>query len=301
MLKRRVVPSRWEAVTDGEEVDLADIAARLLDLIADDPSECVLERADRRTAVLLHKAATPTRPLRLQLLSLKDSDSRPIQFRPGSPPEDMVIDPDSFTGEATHVCIWPDGVAAQDWFTDVPRLSRLSEFLRHKLNVRVRFIPVYDESLLDQLWDIRGQMRRASLTLRQDHNPAEDQGVFGALVPAAFGAKAPSLKVELGMGRSGPRNQYLPAGVDEAVLAAAETTPEVLENLVVWGRSRKTGEMVEVNLLKNRVGADVSLQRRSDASGLPDEREAFKAIWSAVGTLRADGRLGLSGASSQKA
>ena len=106
MLNRRVVADRRGLPFHKEEqIDLVDIADQLSKLTASDPLECLLDVDDRHSAVVLYEGPTSALPLRLFLLALRDSDSRPIQFTPGSPLSDMEMSC-GFAGDVTDVALW---------------------------------------------------------------------------------------------------------------------------------------------------------------------------------------------------
>jgi len=56
----------------------------------------------------------------------------------------------------------------------------------------------------------------------------------------------------------------------------------MLENLIVTSRSKTTGTMVKINLLKSRVEEKIDLQRSSADSSRPDEAYVFTVISSTV-------------------
>lgn len=290
MIHRRVVLSGWKPSRQSSTVDLEAVHDGLLDLINGDPDQCVLEGNDRVTAVLPGRKRNGG--LELQLLGLRDENGRSIQFRPGSPLADLRLLEGHKTGEVTHVCMWPDGIAAQDWFADVPRLSRLSEFLRVKLQTHVQFSPIFDQSLWDALQDVTGQLRYVRVSLHQDTVPddAEDLGVF-ATYRRQMDPRVPVMDMGLKMGRRSPRDAYLPDSIDADIQRAADVAPEMLENLVVRGRSRSTGRMRTINVYKNRIEQEVEIAPSTEDSGRPDPGAAYRAITDVVNGMRNDGRL----------
>ena len=296
MIKRRIVPSRCQPLLQSGNLDLEAIADGLEDLAGNKASDLVLEiDEDRRSAVVLIQRASKTSPLRLQLLALRGDDDRPIQFRPGSPLSSVGVEAGASTGDVTQVSIWPDGVTAQDWYGDVPRLTRLAEFLRIRFEMRYHFKPIYSSSLLDSLADLHGQIRGVRISINGDHKATPDPGVFGSLIPEWFGSKAPSVSVNLGMGKYGPRNQYLDDDVEQAVLSVAERGEEILDNLIVVGRSISTGKMRTINLLRERLQKEVQIERSTTDTSRPDEEAAFTIIESVVEGWRDSDALGVTG------
>ncbi|MFC4087262.1 hypothetical protein, partial [Amycolatopsis samaneae] len=103
-------------------------------------------------------------------------------------------------------------------------------------------------------------------------------GAFGELIPAVFGSRAPSLNVQLGMGRYGPRDRFLDAGIEDAVFDIAEHAHEQVDRMVVGGINPTTGKAERVDLLNERVQIERNLPENPRVKSIPESDVAFLAI-----------------------
>lgn len=277
MIKRTLVLGAWHAGR-GQAPTLTELGRSIRDFVEQGPEASVLNVGDHRTAVVVHQIPTTvTEPLKLQLFSLRDPSGMPVRYTPGQPLEDFKLEDGTFAGDVAHVTLWADGWIGQDWYRDVPRVTRLCEYLRKQLNVRIETTSLYDSDLADDLNDIRGQLRTVAISNNPRH-PQDYKGTFATLVPSAFGSKAPSFSINLGMGRFGPRDQYLPEQLSDAVYEEIERGLDQFDSFVVSGRSRNTGKVVTINLLKRRIGDQVELPPSDGMPGLPDPDATFSAL-----------------------
>jgi hypothetical protein len=161
-------------------------------------------------------------PAKLQLLALRDPDNRPLQFGPGEPlgPIDMLAH--RYPADVTHVEIRPDGLAGQDFHGNAPRLSRLSRYSVRKVTHFVSFEQLFQPDVAYRLDDVRGQLRGVDIALTRPERLDHNAGLFGTLIPAVYGRKAPSVSV-VGMGRFGPRDRYLDSETEAHIFEIAET------------------------------------------------------------------------------
>lgn len=293
MLTRKLTFSRWQSIEDRAPFVPHEAAEAVVRLSATDPRQAVLTDGDSSTVVLVPDAGSATSPTKLQLLALRDPDNRPLQFGPGEPlgPIDMLAH--RFPADLTHVELWPDGIACQDFHGNAPRLTRLSRYFRLKLTQFVVFEQLYQADLADRLEDVRGQLRRIELALTRPERLDVDAGLFGTLIPAVYGHRAPSVSVHIGMGRFGPRDRFLDAETEAQVFEIAERAHDLVDQLIITGRSRATGRSATVDLVNERLFAARQLPRSTAGGSMPDTTETHAAMeelysqWSTDGTLAA--------------
>lgn len=184
-----------------------------------------------------------------------------------------------FATDVTHVTIWPDGFAAQDWHGHAPRLGRLAHFIRSQSRGSVVFNNLYRPDMLQRLERLRGRLRKVEMALTSPEYADQDRaGVIETLLPAVYGHRAPSITVNFGMGRFGPRDRYLDDQTEDAVYSIAENAQEMVDRLVVHGYDPQAGRVVRVNLLSERIGHDVSVPPNPEAATLPDEDAIFAEV-----------------------
>lgn len=291
MLKRKLTFYRWLSVPNRPPFEPYAAAGGVAALVEQDPSTAILTEAEATTAVIVNSVGDPATPTRLQLLALRDPDNRPLQFGPGEPlaPIDMLAD--RYPADVTHVTLWPDGYAAQDFHGNAPRAGRLARYLRRQVDAFVNLEQLYQPDMLDRLDDIRGQLRGVDIALTRPEHVDQDPGVLGTLVPAVYGHRAPSVSVHVGMGRYGPRDRFLDAETEEAILATAERAQELVDSMVITGRSRTTGRSATVDLLNERLYVERELPRSQQGGSLPDAESAFAELEAAYRDLRDCGRL----------
>jgi hypothetical protein len=93
------------------------------------------------------------------------------------------------------------------------------------------------------------------------------------------------------MGRYGPRNRYIDNDIEEAVFQVAENAQEMVDRMIISGFDPQAGRVVNVNLLTERVGHEVSIEPNPEAVTLPDERLVFDEIADARRTMEDEGVL----------
>lgn len=292
MIDRRCYISTWASLEGRPPFEPWAAAAAVAQMTAGDPESAILEDGDATTAVVVTDHGSSSVPTKLQLLALRKFEDRPLQYTPGEALSAINLPDGYFTADITHVVLWPSGFAAQDFHGDAPRLSRLAVYLRRKTSMTVQFDSLYDPSITERLEEIAGQIRSVDIALTSpERSAAVSQGVFSNLFPSAFGDRAPSISVKLGMGRYGPRDRYLDSNVQEAALSVAENASELVDRMVIVGRSKRTGRTVRLNLLNERLGDDVELQPASEGSSLPDTDSAFSELERVYGEIEASGGL----------
>jgi len=176
-----------------------------------------------------------------------------------------------------HVVIWGDGYAAYDPHRDAPTMSRLSWYARRRTNQSVRFVNLYDRSLIDRLREL-DELTVVQLRIaRSEADQAiadQDLGLLGGLFALYRGSESATLDAKLSVGRS--RSRELSDDVRDDVFALAERASEVLDHLVVRGRHE--GRSVELDLLTQRIQRRVRLPRIGPAIRAPEMDATFDRI-----------------------
>jgi hypothetical protein len=286
MVTRKLVFYRWLSMNAKPDFSPHDSAAFLKERIDQDPLFAVLEGEEITSAVNIVQAGDEHSPVRLQLLALRNPEHRPLQWRPGAPLAPLPLLKGQYPADVTHVAIWPDGIAAQDFHGNAPRLGRLSYFLRHKAQSYVSFEPLYRPGMFERLNNLRGQLRSVHMAMTRPEYTHKDRGFFATLVPAAYGAKAPSVNVQLGIGRYGPRDRYLDEATEEAVFSIAEDANDYVNKLIVTGINRQTGRSETVNLLSERLQVEVEILPSGAGEVMPDPTTTFTFLDDAYGDFQ---------------
>lgn len=292
MLDRRCFISSWSSSSERAAFEPWESAQRLLDTASRQPDDLILEDGDSVTALVVDVVGSATSPTKLRVLALRKRENRPLQYSPGQPLSPINLPSGYYTADITHVILWPDGFATQDFHSDAPRLSRLATYLRKQLEAQVYFESLFDPSIIARLAEIRGQIRSVDVALTSpSRDTSMNDAVFANLIPAAFGDRAPSISIRLGMGRYGPRTRYLSDEVQESIIQVAERASELVDRMIIVGRSRETDRNITLNLLNERLGDDLQLRQSADDSSLPDTGHTFEELQRVFDEARADGRL----------
>ena len=290
MVARQLVFYRWSSMDTKPPFLPHEAFGELGNKIGGDPAFAVIENDDVTTAVTVVAAGSPTDPAKIQLLALRNADNRPSQRQPGGQLGPLPMQDGQYPADATHVMIWPDGIAAQDLHRNAPRLGRLSFYVRQHVSAYVSFEPLYRPDMLERLRQLRGQVRWVEISLSHPEYLPADRGAFGTLIPAVFGSRVPSVAVHLGMGRHGPRDRFLDGATEQAVFQIAEDAHDQVDRLLLAGRDRTTGKVERVNLLSERLQIQAEIAARADAPALPqEEEEVFRALAAAYASFRDQG------------
>jgi hypothetical protein len=279
MVTRKLVFNRWASINMQPQFVPNLVANGLALRTEEDANFAKLENdSDITTAVEVVDEGTDTTPSKFLLLALRQAINRPLQWEPGEPLGPLALLDSQYPADVTHVAVWPDGFAAQDFHTNAPRLGRLSYYLRHKMRAHVTFEPLYVEDMVRRLRSMRGQLRSVHIGMTKPEYAVKDNRAFAKLLPAAFGPEAPSLNVAIGMGRYGPRNRFLDQATEEAVFAVAEDAHDYVSSLIVKGVSKETGRVVTINLLAERLHVERELPASVTMTNLPDSDATFQAM-----------------------
>ncbi|MET8557644.1 hypothetical protein ABZV64_22195 [Streptomyces sp. NPDC004959] len=290
MLKRKLVFHRWVSVGGRPAFDPRDVAARLRSRVAADGDFAVFDSGDAVTAVEVVQVGSEGDPTNFKLYALRNADNRPFKWDSTGSARPISFRPHEYPADVSHVSIWPDGTCAQDYAKEVPRLSRLSLFLRRKMNAHVKFDALYREDMLTKLKSLQGQIRSVEVAMTKRH-PDSSGGVFGTLIPETFGERAPSVRFTLGMGRYGPRNRYLDGETEEQIFSLAEQADDFVSNMIIRGRNSSTGRVETVNLLQERLQTEANFSRSSDVPSLPNAAEVFRALEQSYQVFQRDGKI----------
>lgn len=289
MITRSLVFYRWQSENTRAEFVPHEVATRLAAETVHDPEFAVLRGQDVTTAVTVVDPGSKDRPTRLQLMALRTEDQHPSQWQPGGRLGLLPVRKGHYPADVTHVTVWPTGFASQDLHKNAPRLGRLSFFIRTKVREYISFDPLYNPRMYEKLLRMRGTLRSIEIGITKPEYADRDMGILETFLPSAFGPRAPSLRVKVGMGRYGPRNRYLDENLEEVAFAAAENAHELVDALIISGFDPTLGKVDTINFLKQRLKRDVELPRSSDVPSLPDADAAFDAMASAYQQLTDDG------------
>ncbi|GAB7074412.1 hypothetical protein [Streptomyces sp. JCM 18897] len=290
MLKRKLVFHRWGSVGGKPDFDPRDVAARLRSKIADNGDFAIFDSGDAVTAVEVVQVGSDVEPTNFRLFALRNADNRPFKWDSAGSVSPISLRAHEYPADVSHVSLWPDGTCAQDYGKEVPRLSRLSLFLRRKMNAHVRFDALYREDMLTKLKALQGHIRSVEVAMTKRH-PDQSGGVFGTLIPETFGHRAPSIRFTLGMGRYGPRDRYLDGETEEQIFALAEQADDFVSNMVIRGRNSATGRVETVNLLQERLQTETEFARSSTVPSMPNPDEVFRALDQIYQTFQRDGKI----------
>lgn len=276
MVDRRIVFYRWQSANAQVPFIPHESAHLLADAIAADESASILVRSDSTTAIRVLDPGRENVPSRIQLLAVRNKDDLPVEWSPGQTIRSLVMADGYSTADVTHFLIWPDGFVAQDWHNFAPRPSRLAQMLRVKAGAHASINVLYRPDMLASLMRLRGHLRSVELAITSPELvDVERPGMMATLFPAAFGHRAPSLSLRLSMGRFGPRDRYIDSQTEEAVFQIAEQAQELVDSMTVSGVDPDTGRKLSVNLLKERIGQEVSVEPSPDAENIPHEQFVF--------------------------
>ncbi len=274
MLKRKLLFYNWSP-SGRADFQPAAAATRLEQGIANSADFSIVDNNGVITALEVISRGGGQEPTNFRMLALRGADDRPFKWDPTGSVGPIGLLDTEYPADVTHVSMWPDGICAHDYGRDVPRITRLSFFLRHKLSEHVSFEPIYKADMHQKLRDMTGQLRSVELAVTKPEYAPRDRGAFANLFPAAFGEEAPSARITLGMGRYGPRTRYLDQATEEEVFALAENAADLVTQMIIRGRSQRTGRVETVNLLSEHLQSESELRRSQAIPSMPDAAHAF--------------------------
>jgi hypothetical protein len=289
MLKRKLVFYRWTSVAGRPAFDPTAVADRLAGEIHADRSYQLIDKDGVITAVEVVSTGDSREPAKFRLLALRGEEDRPFKWDPNSSIGPISLLANEYPADATHVSIWPDGYCAHDLGRYSPRVSRLAFFLRQKMQEYVQFDPLYNEEAFRRLEEMAGQLRAFDLAMTKPEYSTRERGTFGRLWPAVAGEELPSVRVTLGMGRYGPKDRYIDQDLEEELMELARNASDLLTGMVVRGRNKRTNRMEQVNLLTEKLSAEVEVPARADIPSAPRVDSVFFELEQAYKNYKRDG------------
>ncbi len=278
MLPRSLVFYQWHAEPMRAPFRPSEVATRLAAEAVGDPKFLVLKGKEVTTAVSVVDVGDDSRPTRLQLLALRTEDQHPTQWQPGGKIDILPVLAGHYPADVSHVTLWPDGIAGQDLHKNAPRPGRLSFFLRSKLAQYVSFEPLYNPDMFEKLLRMRGSLRSVEIGITRPDYSSRDAGILETFMPGAFGPKAPSLRVKVGIGRFRPKNEYLEQPLEDAAFEAAERAHDIVDTLIISGYDPQVGKIDTINLTKQRLKVEVDLPRDKAVPALPNADATFTEL-----------------------
>ncbi|MBA3743182.1 hypothetical protein [Sporichthya sp.] len=291
MLQRRLVFERWSSLPGQDRFAPHDVCARLAARIAQDPEIALLQDREIATGIEVLRVGSDEEMSVIRLMALRTPDKRPLQWEPGTPLSPLQLLDRQYPADVTYMVLWPDGYAAQDLHGHAPRFGRLAHYLRKHLDEHVGFEPLFQPDTFARLMRMRGQLRRVEIAINKPEPPDLQPGAFRTLIPAVFGHTAPSVRVEIGVGRHSPRDRYLDLATEEAVIAMAQEGTDAVSSMTIKGRDPGTGASTTVNLLHERLQEVADLPRDTRVPGMPEMATTVTAFRDARQRLDESGEL----------
>ncbi len=273
-VRRNIRFFAWENVPHAQEFDFPQA---VVDVAALGDPDWRLESGDMTTGAIIDRQPQGNNPVCLRFFRLREGDDLPHKMdiaRTTSPVD--VLEGEAIT-DWTHVVIWPDGYAAHDPHRDAPTLARLAAYLRGVVSHRVRFLPLFDRNLIEQLREL-DELRAVELRLAKPDalQDAEDRnlGIFEGVFNMAREAESATIATTISVGRS--RKKHLNPDVKDDVVALAEAATEYLDQLVV--RGVQDGRAVRIDLLNQRIEGARNINRAAPNVRQPDADAMYDAI-----------------------
>jgi hypothetical protein len=261
----------WENVPDRPEFDLPAFTQAVQAL---DAGNWRLLDSDMTTAAIVERHGDP---LCLRYFRIREEGDLPSRIDAARQTLPLELPAGESITDWTHVVIWSDGYAASDPHRDAPTLSRLEWYARQRANQRVRFIQLYDRSLLDQLQQLDDLTAIQLRITRSDAAQAVadgDLGLLGGLFALYRGSESATVETKMSVGRS--RSRELNENMRGDLLALAERASELLDQLVI--RGRHDGRSVTLDLLKQRIQRRVNVPRIAPGVRAPHTDSMFDRI-----------------------
>ncbi len=256
-IRRRIVFYGWEDIEGLPQFE-REASARAVGRLQG--ADWAVVDDDFVTAVLVDHVGSANEPTCLRCFRLRSGDDVPHVMRRGRVPAPLALEQDEAVTDWTHVVIWPDNRAAHDSRRDAPSLSRLARYLRETTACHVRFFPLYDRTLVDQLQaldDIKAVEIQMQVPRAEQLAEAARGGLFGGLITVGQEAEALVVTAKVSVGRS--RRHFLNRGMRDEVVGLAPRAEELLDNLVITGVT--DGETVYIDVLKSRLEERVNVRR----------------------------------------
>jgi hypothetical protein len=287
-LHRRIVVYGWEDHDGFPEFDRPR-AGRSIEGLPD--GAWALEEDDGFvTGAVIDRVGSRSAPTCLRFFRLRSGDDLPHVLNARHEASPLQLERNEAITDWTHVVIWPDHFAAHDSRRDAPSLARLATYFRERANQRVRFFPLYDRSLIDQLdsldefkaLDIKFQLSRA-----EQLEPADQAGMLGGLIAVGQDADAVTVETRVSVGQS--RAQRLSQRLRGEVHELAQHAEEILDKLVITGE--RDGRTVTIDVLRRRLDDDVRVRRSRTLGNAPEPDAMYRSIVGSRAGLEQEERL----------
>jgi hypothetical protein len=245
---------------------------------------------DFTTAAIVDRPGTSSAPTCLRFFRLRSGDELPHVVNARREATPLQLQRDESVTDWTHVVLWPDNYAAHDSRRDAPSMSRLRTYFSERANQSVRFYPLYDRSLIDQLEqldDIKAVEIKMQLSRAEELERAQRGGLFGGLIDVGEQADAAVITTKVSVGTS--RTRFLNPRVRQEVGNLVDRAEELLDNLVITGVH--DGTIVEIDVLRRRLERILSVRRSRNLGNAPDPDVMYDVIIQTRRDFERDNRL----------
>lgn len=286
-LKRRIVFQAWDDAKNFPPFDRVAAAETVHEFPEDGWS---LAQLDFTTGVLVDHVGDEKAPTCLRCFRLRAGDQRPHKLGAKRVPSQVPLEDDEAITDWMHVVIWPDKFVAYDSRRDAPSLTRLSNYFGEMADQQVRFFPLYDRSLIDELEgldEIKAIDIKFALARAEQVSALSQKGMLGGLYKIGKDLNAATVSTRVSVGQS--RKTFLKSGVQDEVTEWAGSADEFLDTLVITGV--KDGQVVHIDLLNKRLDDEASISRSAALGNAPSPTNAYAAIKAARKRLEASKRL----------
>lgn len=273
-LRRRIIFQGWEDVKGRPPFDRIAGTSAVALLPVD---EWALEELDYTTGVLVDEVGSEQTPTLLRCFRLRAGDDTPHKLDANRNPTPVQLLRDEAITDWTHVVIWPDGFVAHESTRDAPGLSRLAGYLREMVDEHVRFFPLYDRSLLEELEaldDIKAVDVKFAVSRAEQVEGLRHDGMFAALLRVGRDVDAITISTKVSVGPS--RKHFLRSDVHSEILELAGSADDFLDHLTVNGV--KDDRAVRIDLLRKRLDDLLTVARSRTLGNAPDPELMYSSI-----------------------
>jgi hypothetical protein len=291
-LRRRLTFFAWENLSLEHPFDRLGAADTLLAL---DPIGRPIPFGAFDVDVLLRDRGDDKAPSMFQVLRMRDFDERPYVYAPGEDLAPVILLPHQSISDIAHVVMWADGYAALDQGGHAPPLSALAAFLPKRCSQWVRFIALFDRTLVQRLTNLRS-IRRVDIGVensvkRQHHLNEKKDPLFGLLAAVRdVDHVAIEATLKVNARGKGARDRALPTELADDLLQRATEAEAAYDTFRITGKT-KQGKRETIDLIRERLHVQVDLPRAPQGGHLPDADATFSAIISARTHLESTGAL----------
>jgi hypothetical protein len=283
MLRRRGVIALWEPKRNSAKFDLCAAFQQAATSVATNPDALVYGDSLAMTI----DDIDPGGHIRARFMTLRSKDSSPVQYDPRSGLTPINIPQGSYIADVMHLIIKLPGSQGTTQLTDGsgcivfdrhdngPTLGELSRYVDDFLRIPINLVSLYNRDLQKELEDMDGRLRKVEVGfLASKTDGIADDGLFGNLKALSLGEQVPSVGVSLGVGRA-RGDIYLPDKLQKDVMDLVGNAGEYVERMRLFGRLKSTGEIKEVNILRQRIGEHLDFKPTAGAPNMPDHHDAY--------------------------